>query len=181
MTKLKTNDMVLCGIFASIIAILAQISIPLPFTTVPMTMLIFAVGLTGVILGCKKGFISICIYILLGAIGIPVFAGMRGGFSVLAGPTGGFLLGCPFMVLIIGYISERYFSYFHILISMILGLTVVYFIGTTMFSIITKSTIYQSLLACVIPFVFVDFLKLILATSVGVSVSKRINLRLINN
>ena len=64
---------------------------------------------------------------------------------------------------------------------MILGLTVVYFIGTTMFSIITKSTIYQSLLACVIPFVFVDLLKLILATSVGVSVSKRINLRLINN
>ena len=63
MTKLKTNDMVLCGIFAAIIAILAQISIPLPFTTVPMTMLIFAVGLTGLILGCKKGFISICIYI----------------------------------------------------------------------------------------------------------------------
>ncbi len=68
--NLKTQNIIICGLFTSITAVLSQISIPLPFTTIPLTMQIFAVSLTGLILGSKKGFISILIYLLLGAIGV---------------------------------------------------------------------------------------------------------------
>lgn len=172
----KTQNIVICGLFAAITALLAQISIPLPFTTVPLTMQIFAVALTGVLLGSKKGFISILIYVLLGAIGLPVFAQMSGGLGVLFGPTGGFLLGCPFMAFVVGYISERTSSKLYILLSMVLGLIVVYAIGSIMYSLVTNSTIKQSIIYCVVPFVVVDSIKLLLATSVSALVSKRINI-----
>lgn len=175
--NLKINNIILCGLFAAITAILSQISIPLPFTTIPLTMQIFSVALTGFILGSKNGFISILIYLILGAIGMPVFSQMSGGLGRLIGPTGGFLLGCPLMAFIVGYISERTFSNFYILLSMVLGLSFVYTIGTIMFSIITKSTIQESFLTCVLPFVFVDFIKLVLATKIGLSISRRINIR----
>lgn len=174
--NLKTQNIVICGLFAAITAVLAQISIPLPFTTVPLTMQIFAVALAGLLLGSKRGFVAILIYVLLGAIGLPVFAQMSGGLGVLLGPTGGFLLGCPFMAFVIGYISERTSSKLYILLSMVLGLGVVYTTGTIMYSVVTNSTIGQSIMYCVVPFVVVDLIKLFLATSVGVLVSKRVNI-----
>ena len=174
--NLKTQNIVICGLFAAITAVLAQISIPLPFTTVPLTMQIFAVALAGLLLGSKRGFVAILIYVLLGAIGLPVFAQMSGGLGVLLGPTGGFLLGCPFMAFVIGYVSERTSSKLYILLSMVLGLGVVYTTGTIMYSVVTNSTIGQSIMYCVVPFVVVDLIKLFLATSVGVLVSKRVNI-----
>lgn len=173
---MKTKDLVLCSIFAAITSILSQISIPIPFTTVPLTMQIFSVALTGMVLGSKRGFISIMIYLILGAIGIPVFAQMSGGIAVLVGPTGGFLLGCPFMAFIVGLVCEKSSSKIHIMLSMIVGLIVIYIIGIIMFSLITKSSLYQSLLACVLPFVLVDIIKLILAVSVGTTIVKRVKI-----
>ena len=139
-------------------------------------MQIFAVALAGLLLGSKRGFVAILIYVLLGAIGLPVFAQMSGGLGVLLGPTGGFLLGCPFMAFVIGYISERTSSKLYILLSMVLGLGVVYITGTIMYSVVTNSTIKDSIMYCVVPFVVVDLIKLFLATSVGVLVSKRVNI-----
>ncbi|WP_122641197.1 biotin transporter BioY [Romboutsia sp. Marseille-P6047] len=174
--RLKTTDIVLSGLFAALTAILAQIAIPLPFTTVPLTMLIFSVALAGMILGSKRGFLSMVIYLLLGAVGMPVFAQMSGGIGILLGPTGGFLLGCPIMAFIVGFVSERYSSKLYVFVAMTLGLVMDYAVGTVMFSIITKVSIYQSILYCVAPFVFVDLIKIILAISIGVTVSKRIRL-----
>lgn len=172
--KLSTKDMIICGIFASITAILSQISIPLPFTTVPLTMQVFAVALSGIILGTKKGFISQIIYILIGAIGMPVFAQMSGGMGVIVGPTGGFILGFPFMALVIGYFSEKFKSSLYIIVGMIIGLIIDYTIGTLMFSSVTNMDLNKSLMACVIPFIPVDLLKVGMATVAGVSVSKRV-------
>ena len=171
---MKTKDLVLCSIFAAITSILSQISIPIPFTTVPLTMQIFSVALTGMVLGSKRGFISIMIYLILGAIGIPVFAQMSGGIAVLVGPTGGFLLGCPFMAFIVGLVCEKSSSKLYIMLSMIVGLIVAYIMGIIMFSLVTKSSLYQSLLACVLPFVLVDIIKLILAISAGTNIVKRV-------
>ena len=154
--KLSTRQIILCGLFAALISILAQISIPLPFTTVPFTLQIFGIAITGLILGSKCGFISTLIYLILGAIGIPVFANFAGGISVLFGPTGGFN------------------SNFITSISMILGLAIVYTLGTIMFSFITGNTILQSLIYCVVPFIAVDILKLILAYIIGETVCKRV-------
>lgn len=96
-SKLTTKDMCGIAIMTAITAVFSQISIPMPLG-VPMTMQTFAVTLAGVILGAKNGAVSMAVYLLLGAVGVPVFSGMRGGIGVLAGPTGGFLWGYLFGV-----------------------------------------------------------------------------------
>lgn len=173
--KLSTKELILCGIFAALTAILAQISIPLPFTTIPLTLQIVAIGVTGIILGSKCGFISILIYILIGAMGVPVFAGFKGGLSALLGPTGGFILGFPIMVWIIGYVKEKFNSPMLTVISLVLGLFIDYITGTILFSLITGNTIINSIMLCVIPFIIVDFIKLGLAYIVGTTISKRVS------
>ncbi len=174
--KLNTKEITVCALFAAITSILAQISIPIPFTTVPLTMQVFAIALSGVVLGAKKGFISQFIYILMGGIGLPIFAQMTGGLSIIMGPTGGFILGFPLMALIIGYFSKKYNKAVYILIGMILGLVIDYLIGILMFSFITKSTFIQGLMMCVVPFIPVDLIKISLATVIGINLSKRLKI-----
>ncbi len=173
--KLKTKELILCSIFAALTSILAQVSIPIPITTVPLTLQIFAVSITGLILGSKCGFISILIYLLIGSIGIPVFANFSGGAAVLFGPTGGYLLGLPIMSFIIGYIREKSSSPFIVIIGMLLGLILDYTTGTLMFATITGNTIYQSIIYCVVPFIVLDLMKIVLAYIVGSTVSKRVS------
>lgn len=173
--KLNTKEIIICGLFAAITSVLSQISIPLPFTTVPLTMQVFAVAVTGIVLGAKRGTIAISIYLLLGAVGIPVFANMSGGIGALFGATGGFLIGCPMMAYIIGKGSEKNLSLVNIILHMLFGLIILYISGIIMFSVVTKMGIYESIMACVVPFVGVDFIKLGLATTVGISVKKRVS------
>lgn len=174
--KLTTKDLILCGIFASITAILSQISIPLPFTTVPLTMQIFAVMICGILLGPKLGFISQIIYILIGAIGMPVFAQMSGGISAIASPTGGFIISFPLVAIIVGYFSKKYNSVHLITLGMLIALVVSYAIGTLQFAFIMKMSFMEGLALCVIPFIAVDLIKIGLAVGIGVNLSKRINL-----
>lgn len=171
--KLSTRDLIMCSIFASITAILSQISIPIPLTSVPLTMQLFAVALTGIILGGKKAFISQIIYILIGAIGMPVFAQMTGGLSIIVGPTGGFIIGFPIMAFIIGYAYEKFKNPVQKIIFLLIGLLIDYSVGTIMFCSITKMTLLQGIMACVAPFIIVDIVKLGLAVIVGSSVVKR--------
>ncbi len=172
--KLTTKELVICSIFASLTAILTQISIPLP--AIPLTMQVFAIALSGLILGKRLGFISIIIYVLLGAIGLPVFAQFSGGIGVILGPTGGFIIAFPIMAFIIGYFSEKYKSTMGIAVGMLLSLVVSYIIGTLYFCMVAKSDFITGLTLCVLPFVVADIIKLSLATIVGRSVSKRIKL-----
>lgn len=175
--KLKTKELVICSMFAAITAILAQIAIPLPFTTVPLTMQVFAVTITGVILGAKKGFITQLIYILLGIIGVPVFAQMSGGIGVLLGYTGGFIVSFPLMVLVIGYVSDKYNSIFSIILSMILALFITYTLGTFWYSVVAGVKFKEGLIVCVLPFVISDLIKVFLATIIGMKAKKEIKRR----
>ena len=90
-SKISIQDICSIAIMTAITVVLAQISIPMPLG-VPMTMQTFAVTLAGIVLGAKRGAISMIIYVLLGAIGVPVLANFSGGFQHLIGPTGGFSL-----------------------------------------------------------------------------------------
>ena len=85
--------LVLTGIFAAVVAVCSWISIPLPFTQVPINLAILGVLLAGGLLGSKYGALSLIIYILIGAVGVPVFAGFGAGLGTLAGPTGGYIVG----------------------------------------------------------------------------------------
>ncbi|MGN2370589.1 biotin transporter BioY [Clostridium cagae] len=167
------KDQIICAIFAVITAICAQISIP--FFQVPFTMQVFAIVLSAVILGYKKAFISQIIYILLGTVGLPVFAGFKGGIQSLIGPTGGYITSFLLMVLIIGYFSERYNgNYFIIGFSDILGIVVCYIIGTAQLAFILNITFLGALKIGVLPFIIFDLAKITLGLFLGIDIKKRI-------
>ena len=105
-SKMSVRDICYAGLFAAVIAVMAQISIPMPLG-VPMTMQTFAITLAAVVLGAKLSALSSLIYLILGAVGIPVLANFSGGFDKFVGPTGGFLISFPLMAFIIGWGAEH--------------------------------------------------------------------------
>ena len=164
--KLKTTDIVYIAVCASLMAICSWISIPM---TVPFTLQTFAVFLTVGILGGKIGTITVLIYILLGAVGVPVFSGFAGGLQVLIGPTGGYIVGFILSALVMWGIEKVAGKKLWILgISMVLGLIVCYVFGTIWFMVLYASqgkeiTLAMALGWCVIPFIIPDIIKIALA------------------
>lgn len=176
MTQKHSNIQSLCFIAVStaILAIMAQISIPMP-VGVPMTMQSFAVTLSGILLGSRKGTISTLVYILIGSIGVPVFSNFTGGLQCLTGPTGGFLLSFPLMTFLIGLGTEyrtRFKGVFSL--SLILGNAVNLLCGAALFCLVSKVSFPAALVSCVIPFIPVTILKTILAASLGLRIRKRL-------
>lgn len=100
-SRLGTREIVLIGMFAAVLTVISQISLPMP-TGVPITIQLFGIALVGAVLGWKMGFLATVVYILIGAVGLPVFSNFQGGFAVLAGMTGGYILGWPVMALLSG-------------------------------------------------------------------------------
>ena len=169
---MKTRDLVVCSLFAAMTAVLSQISIPLP-NGIPLTLQLLAVFLCG--------FISTLVYVALGAIGLPVFAGFTGGFQYIVGYSGGFIISFPIVAFIIGFVSEKTDNMVLILLSTILGLIVSYTIGTLVFSLVTNASISASLAACVIPFIFTDLLKCFIATFIGLKLKENISIKSVLN
>lgn len=120
MEKEKLRGMVFAALFAAMTGAVAWFKIPLPFTPVPITLQTLMVLLSGAMLGSYYGSLAMIIYLILGAIGLPVFAGGSSGFGALFGPTGGYLFSYPIAAFIIGKMIERkklniflrYFSFF---------------------------------------------------------------------
>lgn len=180
-TKLSVQDMCMIGVSTAIIAIMAQISIPMP-AGVPLTMQTFAITLIAIVLGAKNSALATLIYVLLGAIGIPVYAGLVGGVAKLVGPTGGFLFSFPIMALIIGIGADRYRkNKAWLVVGIVAGTVINYICGVLWFCFVTwtaESTIAGSLVtafsACVLPFIPTAILKAVLAVAVGLPVRIRV-------
>jgi biotin transport system substrate-specific component len=157
-TKLTTRELCLCAVFAAITAVMAQIQIPMPLG-VPMTMQTFAVILAGVVLGPRGGFLSMLVYILMGAVGIPVFNSFQGGIGMIFGRTGGFILTFPFMALISGlgarrdtFIAPR-LRVIRLAVCITIGTVVNLGGGMLMFMIVMGTTLEVAFAACVVPFI----------------------------
>ena len=174
--KLKTIDLTLCGIFAALLAICAWITIP--FAAVPFTLQTFGVFAAQGLLGGKRGTIAIAVYLLLGAVGVPVFSGFQGGFGALFGATGGYLLGFLLSGFTVWFAEARFGKSFGVFVAaMIIGLLLCYAFGTAWFVILytrTKGamTISKALMLCVVPFLPFDAIKLALAAILRVSLKK---------
>jgi biotin transport system substrate-specific component len=97
--------LVLAGSF--LVAVCAQVAIPLPFSPVPITGQTFAVVLVGALLGSRRGALALVAYVLEGAVGLPVFANLRAGAGVIMGPTGGYILGFVVAAAATGFLAER--------------------------------------------------------------------------
>ena len=107
MERSKLKGMVFAALFAALTGAVAWFKIPLPFTPVPITLQTLMVLLSGAMLGPIYGALSMVIYLLLGAIGLPVFAGGSSGVGALLGPTGGYLLSYPVAAFVIGLIAKK--------------------------------------------------------------------------
>ncbi len=164
--KLKTLDIVYIGIFAVLIAICSWISIP---TTVPFTLQTFGVFMAVSILGGERGSLAVLVYILLGAIGIPVFAGFTGGLGILMGSTGGYIVGFLFSAIVMWGIEVLFGNRPLVrILSMLAGLLVCYALGTVWFMAVYSSgngpvSLMTVLGWCVFPFVIPDVIKITLA------------------
>ena len=161
---MRTKKLVYCALFAAVIAVASQISVPVQ--PIPLNMGMFAVLLCGGMLGKKFGTISVAVYILLGIIGAPVFAGFRGGLGVLAGPTGGYIAGYVIIAFVTGAVCEKTHKLKFTIPFMLLAVVLCYILGTMWFCATTGNDFVSALSMCVIPFMPVDILKVVLASIV---------------
>ena len=136
--KMRTLDMAYIALFAVLIAVCAWISIP---ATVPFTLQTFGIFLAVGVLGGKRGTLAVLVYLLLGAVGIPVFAGCSGGVGSLLGSTGGYLVGFLFTALVMWAMERLMGKKLWVLaLSMLLGLVVCYAFGTVWFILVYART-----------------------------------------
>ena len=174
--KFSTRDLCFCAIGAALIAVCAWISIP---ADVPFTLQTFAIFAVCGLLGGKRGTVSVLVYLLLGVVGAPVFAGFRGGFASLIGTTGGYLVGFILLALIITLAQARWgLGQWVFVLSAAVGLLVCYAFGTAWFLIVyTRTgaiTLGVVLAKCVLPFLLPDAIKLALATLLRARLYRRI-------
>lgn len=177
-SKLSVQDMCMIGMSVAIIAIMAQISIPMPLG-VPMTMQTFAITFAAIVLGAKNSAIASCVYVLLGTVGVPVFANFGGGYDKIIGPTGGFLMSFPIMALLIGLgvdlrVKNRTISMIAIILGIIGGNVVNDIAGVLWFCFVMKSSLLVGVEACVVPFIPAAIIKAVLAGMLGISVRKTV-------
>lgn len=165
-TRSKTYDMAYIAIFAVLMAICSWISIPM---AVPFTLQTFGVFMAVGVLGGKRGSLAVLIYILLGAIGVPVFAGFSGGIGIILNTTGGYIVGFLFSALVMWGMEALLGSKPVVqIISMVVGLIVCYALGTAWFMVVyarnTGAVGLGTVLGwCVIPFIIPDLVKIALA------------------
>lgn len=171
--QLKLRSMIVTALFAAIIGVLAQITIPLPH--VPITGQTLAIGLAATILGSRYGTLSVLLYLMIGSAGVPVFAEFSGGISKLIGPTGGFLVGFIPATFIIGYYMEKLgFSIKNAMIANTIGMIITLAFGTTWLKISADLTWVQALAGGFTPFLFVGLIKAALASWAGIIIRKRL-------
>ena len=174
---ISIKELCYSAIFAAIISVLAQLSIPLP-GGVPITLQTLAIMLAGIILGPKKGSLAVIIYIILGAVGLPVFAGFKGGLASVTGPTGGFIISfwtvslCSGLGYHFGSRAKRNLDsikllYLFTVIGILIGAACNYVIGVVWFSSVTGNTALNAIKLCVLPFMLTDLIKLVLAAILG--------------
>lgn len=162
---MKVRNMALCGLFTAVLAICAWISVPMGDTVI--TLQTFGIFLTLRLLGGKRGTVTVLVYLLLGAIGAPVFSGFRGGLGALLGTTGGYIFGFMSTSILYWIMTSIKDTPRIRLIAMVLGLLLCYICGSwwylTRYLTAAQTTLGLVLLKCVVPYLIPDAIKLALA------------------
>ena len=164
-TKHYVKGITFIALFVAIIAVLAQIIIPI--SLVPITLQIFAIALCGFTLDIKSSVATVLVYLLLGAVGVPVFAAFNGGFHVLLSYTGGFLWGfIPLTVLCSACKNKLSIPLG------ILGLLVCHLIGLIQYSLVSKTSLWLSFTVASLPHLLKDVILVVIAYFVSSRVNK---------
>ncbi len=173
MANTKIMNMTIIALFAALTAVFSQIMIPLP-SMVPINLATLAVFLVAGLFDVKISVTSILIYIALGLIGIPVFAGFKAGFGLLLGPTGGYIIGYAVAALTIGILKLfcKNIKFYHHIIFMIAGLFTCYTLGTFWFMYQQNVGLIAALMTCVVPYLIGDAIKISVATLIVTRLEK---------
>lgn len=153
----NTRRLAFVALFSSLLGILSQISLPLP-GGIPLTLQTFAVALCGCVLGPGKGTLSVLIWLLMGSVGLPFFSGFQSGFSVLFGPSGGFLMGFLFLALFCGVGASKGLVPYWGIASV--GLLLCHLCGVAWFSFVTKQGFLLGGMTASFPYFLKDMLSL---------------------
>lgn len=172
----NTKNMTLISLMTALMCVLAPLSIPLPFTPVPISLGVLIVYFCSYVLEPSLSVISILLYILLGLVGVPVFSKFSSGPGMLFGPTGGYIISYIIMVFICSYSFRKFpdSKLIHVA-AMLAALLVCYLLGTLWF-VFKKEGIdfIKALSLCVIPFVPADIVKIAISSLAGPEVVKRL-------
>ena len=174
---MKTRTLILTALFAALTAIGAFLKIPFPLSAI--TLQFFFTAMAGVLLGRKYGALSQAVYVLLGLVGVPIFA-LGGGFSYVFQPTFGFLLGLIPSAWVIGSLARRPLTFWRSVTAMLAGLAVLYAIGVPYMALIANAylgkglTFWQVLKNGMLIYLPGDMLKIAAGSALSCAVTRRI-------
>jgi biotin transport system substrate-specific component len=151
----STSGWLKISMMVSLITISAWIAIP--FGSVPFTMQVVFVLMTPFILSTSAAMTAIALYLLMGAMGLPVFSGLSGGLHMLFGPTGGYLFGFLVAMPIMGMLAKK-----NMLFSLVIGLVIIYICGVSYLSFVANISFTNAIMAGFVPYVPLDILKILL-------------------
>lgn len=165
------------GLFAAIICVCSFIAIPVG--AVPVTAALLCIMLSGIVLAPLEAVAATAVYIIIGAVGLPVFSGGSGGIGVLLGPTGGYIWAYPILALTVSLFSliktkKKILKYIFSFIGCITGTVVCYVCGTVQYMLLTDASFYTAAVTCIIPFVIIDIIKSIVAAFIGIPLRKKL-------
>jgi len=175
--RTSLQGMVYASMFGALTAIGAYIIIPLP--PVPITLQTLFLNLAGALLGGYLGALSQVVYILLGVIGLPVFAGGKAGLGVLFGPTGGYLFGFVLAAFVVGKLIavRKNPGLVWVVASMLAGMVIIYVLGILQLTLVAKLSIEKAVIVGALPFIPGDIVKIVLASLIYLKTRDRIHIR----
>lgn len=169
--KQNTRKLVITAVFSAILCVISPITIPLPISPVPVSLASCIIFTASFVLPPMQCVLSVLVYLILGCVGLPVFAGFAGGAGIIAGPTGGYLIGYLAAAFTASFFNFRFKKTYLSLIGMITGTLVMYFTGTVWFSFTQDADFVSALLVCVVPYLMTDALKIAAALVIGRRIS----------
>jgi len=172
-TSNNLKPLVFAALFAALTAAVAPFKIPLGFTPVPITLQTLVVLMSGAMLGPVYGALAMILYVVVGALGLPVFAGGGSGIGAILGPTGGYLISYFIAAFAIGKVVQmrkepKYLDY---IFAMIVGTLIIYLLGASWGMVVTGLGVMAIIAGWVLPFIIGDTIKLLIAAYIAKTVN----------
>ena len=170
--SINTYQLTATALMAAVLCILGPLSVPVG--PIPLSFATLAIYFIAYLLGWKWGTASVLVYVLLGAVGLPVFSGCSGGMGKVLGPTGGYIVGYLFLAVIAGLVIQRTANRFFQLLGMLAGTAVLYAFGTAWYCFQSGVAVGDALMKCVWIFIPGDLIKMAAALIVGPVLRRRL-------
>lgn len=170
---MKVKDLTVTALFAALICAAAPWTVPIG--PIPLSLATFAVYLAGATLGAKRGTAAVLVYVLIGAVGLPVFSGFAGGMQKILGVTGGYIVGYIPCALLTGLFADKGGKLWSYAAGMVAGTVALYALGTAWFCFAAKAALAYALSVCVLPFLVGDAIKIACAAFLATQLRPLVN------